>query len=439
MRKKERTAMALALSVVLSLMAGCSQGSEPPSESKAETQGSETLASGGGELSILAPSDAVNEGTYAMIDAFEKKYGIKVSLELSPNDDVLVSRAATGDLGDIVDWHAGSLMLNLGPDVNLVDITNESYVQRLNDIYKECVSYNGKIYGVPTGPTYAGGIFYNKKIYEELGLEVPKTWEQFLENCGACKKAGYEGLIGTYGDPWTSQLLLLSDFYYVNDQYPKFASQYTEGKVTLADCPAYVRSVEKLASQKEVFNEDYLSTSNDDGWRMMCEGTGGHLVSRTREYVRALEDYPEAEEFIGYFAVPGDEENNVGATVWMPHGYYIAGNAPNMENAKLWQEFVTTEEALQTYAEKSAPMGAFMIKDVNFQGNTRPAIQDTMNYVNEGKFSAAMEFLCPVKGTSMAQICVQIGSGEITPQEGIEALHEDNRKSAEQLGLDGWK
>ena len=110
-----------------------------------------------------------------------------------------------------------------------------------------------------------------------------------------------------------------------------------------------------------------------------------------------------------------------------------------MENAKLWQEFVTTEEALQTYAEKSAPMGAFMIKDVNFQGNTRPAIQDTMNYVNEGKFSAAMEFLCPVKGTSMAQICVQIGSGEITPQEGIEALHEDNRKSAEQLGLDGWK
>lgn len=436
MRKKLFNVMVLL--VLASVLAGCGGQKENVSSGSTEAE-KEKAGTSGGELSILAPSDAVNEGTYAMIEGFEQKYGVKIALELSPNDDVLVSRAATGDLGDIVDWHSGSLMLNLGPTDNLMDITNEEYIARLNETYLGCVTAEGKIYGVPTSPTYAGGIFYNKQIYEKLGLEIPKTWDKFLENCQACIDAGYDGLIGTYGDPWTSQLLLLSDFYYANEEDPEFAAKYTAGKVTLSDSPAYVRSIEKLADQKNVFNTDFLSTTNDDGWRMLCEGTGGHLVSRTREYVRALENYPEAEEYIGYFAVPGDDENDVGATIWMPHGYYIAANAKNVENAKLWQEFVTTEEAVKLYVEKASPMGAFMVKDVDLGDNIRPAIQDTMKYVNEGKFSAAMEFQCPVKGTNMQQICVQIGSGEITSEEGVAALHEDNKKSAEQLDLEGWK
>ena len=433
MRKKLLNVTVILL--LTSIMVGCAGKNEKASDGSAEVETAETT---GGELSILAPSDAVNEGTYAMIEGFEQKYGIKVALELSPNDDVLVSRAATGDLGDIVDWHSGSLMLNLGPSDNLLDITDEEYVQRINETYLGCVTTEGKIYGVPTSPTYAGGIFYNKQIYEELGLEIPNTWDKFLENCKECMNAGYDGLIGTYGDPWTSQLLLLSDFYYTNQKDPEFAAKYTAGEVTLADSPAYVRSVEKLADQKKVFNADFLSTTNDDGWRMLCEGAGGHLVSRTIEYVRALEYYPEAEEFIGYFAIPGDDEDNVGATIWMPHGYYIAANSKNVENAKLWQEFVTTEEAVRLYVENASPMGAFMIKDVDLGNSIRPAIQDTMKYVNEGKFSAAMEFQCPVKGTNMEQICVQIGSGEITPEDGVAALHEDNKKSAEQLDLEGW-
>ena len=66
--------MILTAAVLLGILAGCS--SEPETEPNAGTDvaGEETSAQTGGELSILAPSDAVNEGTYAMIDAFEQKY-----------------------------------------------------------------------------------------------------------------------------------------------------------------------------------------------------------------------------------------------------------------------------------------------------------------------------------------------------------------------------
>ena len=35
-----------------------------------------------------------------------------------------------------------------------------------------------------------GGIFYNTKIYEELGLSVPKTWDEFMANNEKIKAAG---------------------------------------------------------------------------------------------------------------------------------------------------------------------------------------------------------------------------------------------------------
>ena len=34
--------------------------------------------------------------------------------------------------------------------------------------------------------------YYNKDIYEKLGLKVPKTWNEFMSNCAACEKAGYK-------------------------------------------------------------------------------------------------------------------------------------------------------------------------------------------------------------------------------------------------------
>ncbi|RZT00570.1 ABC transporter substrate-binding protein [Cuneatibacter caecimuris] len=436
---KRRFYCAVMAGVMAAAMTGCGN---TDSSKTTVAAGTENANVKGGELSILAPQNSVNDGTYAMVDAFEKKYGVKVSLELLPDNEaenLIRSRAATGDLGDIVDFHSGSQLSTLSPGDNLMDITGEGYLKNVDDTFLDCVTVDGKVYGTPVGPTYAGGVFYNKKIYEELKLEVPKTWEEFLENCSACQNAGYTGIIGTYGDAWTSQLLLLSDFYYLNSSEPDFAEKYTAGEVTLEDAPEYLKSLEKLAAQKEYFNADFLSSTNDDGCRMLVEGKGAHQIMRTREYNSMVESYPEAEELIGFFAVPGEDGSDSGITVWMPHGFYIAKNAKNLENAKLWQEFTTTEEAAKAYAAASSPMGPFMLKGVDLGNNVRPAIQEVMNYVEGRKSAPAMEFLCPVKGTNMAQICVQIGSGEISPEDGIKALHEDNKKSAQQLGLEGWK
>jgi len=49
-----------------------------------------------------------------------------------------------------------------------------------------------RIYGVPFA-SQTLFVFYNKQIYEELGLKVPETWDEFLANCAVAKKSRLSG------------------------------------------------------------------------------------------------------------------------------------------------------------------------------------------------------------------------------------------------------
>lgn len=45
------------------------------------------------------------------------------------------------------------------------------------------------IYGVPFA-TNAAGVIYNTEKFEELGLEVPKTWDEFIDLLQKIQDAG---------------------------------------------------------------------------------------------------------------------------------------------------------------------------------------------------------------------------------------------------------
>ncbi len=52
------------------------------------------------------------------------------------------------------------------------------------------VTYNGKKYGLPSEVEYIGP-FYNKNIFKKLGLNIPKTYEEFKNLLSKLKSAGY--------------------------------------------------------------------------------------------------------------------------------------------------------------------------------------------------------------------------------------------------------
>lgn len=62
---------------------------------------------------------------------------------------------------------------------------------------------DGTPYGVPFTAT-SHGIYYNKDIFEELGLKIPETWEELLVTAQKIKEAGYIPFANGSKDSWTT-------------------------------------------------------------------------------------------------------------------------------------------------------------------------------------------------------------------------------------------
>ena len=130
-------------------------------------------------------------------------------------------------------YNSGSLLQALHPTDTLVDLSKEPFIANIVDTFLPTVSQNGQIFGVPTGTALGGGVLYNKKVYQQLGLSVPKTWAEFEANNDKIKAAGITPVIATYGadSTWTSQLFVLADYYNVQQADPTFAADFTANKI----------------------------------------------------------------------------------------------------------------------------------------------------------------------------------------------------------------
>lgn len=61
---------------------------------------------------------------------------------------------------------------------------------------------DGLPYGVPM-IAVSHGIYYNQDLFNQLGLEVPQTWEELLATAQAIQDAGYTPFANASGDEWT--------------------------------------------------------------------------------------------------------------------------------------------------------------------------------------------------------------------------------------------
>jgi raffinose/stachyose/melibiose transport system substrate-binding protein len=359
----------------------------------------------------------------------------------SEGDNMIKTRLATGEMPDIFQYNTGSLFQALKPQQMLADLSDLSGAANILDTFKPVVTaLDGSLRGVPFGPAMGGGIFYNRKIYADLGLEVPKTWADFIANSEKIKAAGKVAIAQTYGDTWTSQLFILADYYNVNAAVPTFAKDYTENKAKYATTPAAVKGFEHLEQTAKAgfFNTDFGAAKFDDGMRMVATGEAAHYPMLTFGIGGIAQNFPDDLQNMGFFAQPGDDAAKNGLTIWMPSALYVPASSENLEEAKKFLDWVTTKEACELMA-KAVPSGPYLIKDCTLPSDIPQAVADMLPYFEaEGRTAPALEFLSPVKGPALEQITVEVGSGIRSAAEAAALYDQDVEKQAKQLGLPNW-
>lgn len=412
----------------------------------ADTNDSQDAA--GGEkvtVTLLMPNTENRDGLNAVIEKMEKDLNIATEVELRPGgaegENILRTRLAVGESTDIHLFNSGALLGTLNPAKNFRELNDQPYIDKFDEAYKQTVTFDGKIYGIPSSGTNAGGWLYNKKAYEELGLSIPKTWDELMENCEKIKAAGKTAVIGSFANDWTSQLILLADYYNVQAEEPDFAEKFDRNEAKYHNTPAAFKAFEKMAEvyEKGFLNEDYNATTLEQALKMLVDGDGIHYPMLTNQIQNIETNHGrEAADNIGFFPQPGDDPDNVGVTIWIPNSFIFYKESPNIDACLKWAEYYVSDEAVELYASVISPTGPYVIRGPQLPDNVYPAIKDMLQYFEAGKTAPALEFITSVKAPNSPQICIQALGGLKSPEECAKEYDDDVEKQAKQLGLEGW-
>lgn len=100
----------------------------------------------------------------------------------------------TADPPDIANWYAGNRMapfVNGGQFMDVSDVWAEHGLAESLASALPSMTLDGKQWGVPY-TYYQWGIYFNRTLYDQVGAEVPSTWDEFIANCAKFKEAGID-------------------------------------------------------------------------------------------------------------------------------------------------------------------------------------------------------------------------------------------------------
>lgn len=432
--KKRVIAAFLSVLMVTGLVAGCG------SKEKGKTEGKSGESK---ELSLLVDTtNAANEGFLAIVELAEKELGMKINVETRPTstegDNVVKTRLASGDMADLCVYNSGALLNSLNPSEYFMDLSDQAFMERVDDSYKQAVSVDDVVYGIPFATSRGEAVLYNKEMYEKYNLEIPKTWEEFVANCDVLKEAGETAILGSFADSWTAQIVFLGDAYNLMTAVPDFPEKFDAGDMKWAATPEGLRSFEKLEDTTPYYNEDYLSMTYDEGCDVMVNGGAGHwfIMSNALSAMYSLYEDMDMVNNLGMFAIPGDDASVNGITMWYPVAIYGNKNSENQDTILEFMEFYISEAALDAYCEATLPDGPFCVKEYEIPVDSYAAVADIQSYIEAGNYKPALEYISQVKGADCPAICQELASGQTTAEEAAQKYDEDCAKAATQLGLE---
>lgn len=437
-------AVALVSSAALAA-AGCSAGSLG---SSSDAGGSAAAV----EITYLIPSDDTTVAqTKALITAFQAANpGITVTTDTRPGgadgDNIIKTRLATSDMADVFVYNNGSLLQAIKPEQNLTALDDQPFASQLDDNFAaSSKGADGKLYGGPVGTAFGGGVLYNIPVYKKLGLEIPKTWDEFIANSKKIKDAGggVAPIEQTYGETWTSQLFVLGDYANVEAATPDFAGRYTANQASYANTPAALAGFQHIQEVRDqgLLNKDFASATLNDGMKAVAEGTAAQYPQLGGSAANIENLAPGKTNDVGLFALPGDDAGKNNLTVWPgTSALYIpkTTEGDKADAAKKFVAFAATQEGCDATLEASPPQGPFLSKACSLPADVSQVAKDTQAYFDAGKAIPALEFKSPVKGPNLEQICIQVGTGQETAEKAASLYDADVKKQAQQLNLPGW-
>lgn len=294
-----------------------------------------------------------------LIADFEKQNpNIKIKLDAPPEaETVLKTRLTKNDLPDLMGIAGNATYGELARAGVLHDFSEEEVTNSIQPAYIDMVNRlagpdEKGVHGLPYA-TNANAVIYNKAKFDELGLTVPTTWDEFVLALEKAKAAGETPIYFTLKDAWTGMIPWNS--LGGNVAGDEFAAQKNEGKASFAE--NYDVPADKMLELLEYGHKDNFGVGYSDGNNAFAKGESVFYLQGNWAIPEILKANPEME--LGVFAMPvtNDPAQNrlvSGVDVLLT----MNEETEHKEEAMKFIEFMMKEETAARYIEEQKAFSA---------------------------------------------------------------------------------
>jgi raffinose/stachyose/melibiose transport system substrate-binding protein len=281
----------------------------------------------------------------------------------------------------------------------------------------------GALYGVAPQAEIVG-VYYNRALFDQAGIDVPETFEEFEANLTALQEAGITPIVYGGLDGWPGihlygaiQHLYVERDYLDDLVYARGGSWVTDENLIAA---------EKLVEWANAgyFISGFEGIGYDDTWALFAQGQGAMMI--TGSWITGeIADNPD----IGFFAMPPLEAHAdtvpllVGGT-GIPLS--ITVNADDPDLAAEYIDWMVSERAAELWAEAgfipAMPTPQGIIEEDSLQGQ----VLEVWDRVNEADaIGHYLDWATPSMYDTITAAIQELMVARITPEQFLEQLETD--------------
>ncbi|MCL2124588.1 MAG: extracellular solute-binding protein [Oscillospiraceae bacterium] len=249
----------------------------------------------------------------------ENLKGIKVNFEFVSLDNfssILDTQLKNGTGPDIIEVGGETkLLANSG---YLLDLTDQAFVKNYARSGLSAYIANDKIYATPLQSWYEG-IFYNKRIFAENGISVPKSLDQFISIHKELSAKGIkpQAMGAQSWEPMMKQSIgIVNNEFYSDTANRNFDNEFNDGKAFLADSWLDAVTAWSDVIKQGCLTPDMLNVTYDQALSEFAMGDAAMWESGPWAVNAIVGINPDIEKDLGMFPIPGLSEG----TGWLVGG-----------------------------------------------------------------------------------------------------------------------
>jgi multiple sugar transport system substrate-binding protein len=249
----------------------------------------------------------------------------------------------TADAPDVAAWYAGNRMAPF-VSAGLFEPVDDVWASAgFNDQLKSAaasMTQDGKKWGVPY-TYYQWGIYYNKEAYKKAGVEVPKTWAEFVAACEKFKAAGIDCLTTGTKALWPGAGIF--DYMNLRVNGYEFHMDLANGKVPWTD-PRVKATFAEWAKIVPYITANHAAIDWQDAAALLSQGKAANYVMGNFA-VATFKDGGMTNDTLGFMVFPEITPGIPRAEEAPTDTFHIPSGAKNKEDAKKFLAYLGSAEA----------------------------------------------------------------------------------------------